>query len=116
MRRTILAAAFLAGAFGTATLAHHGLGGYDLARKFTIQAQVRQLKWQNPHVHIWLEYEKVIWTIVLPPISSMKWMKLTPESVKEGTKILVEGYPSRRVEHEMLAVRIRVGGHTYELH
>ena len=114
MRRIILTA-LLAGALGTAAFAHHGWGSYDSARKFTIQSTVKHLQWQNPHVHVQLEHENAIWTVVLAPISRMERRGLAPEMIREGTEMAAEGYPSTRVEHEMRAERIKVGGQTYEL-
>src|SRR5687768_2442905 len=115
MRTSILTATVLAGAFATAAMAHHGWGSYDAARKFTIQSMVRHLQWQNPHVHIQLEHENATWTIVLAPISRMERRGLAPDMGKESTEVAVEGYPSTRMEHEMRAERIKVGGTTYEL-
>lgn len=116
MRRTILTATLLAGALGSAAaFAHHGWGSYDSARKFTIQSMVKHLQWQNPHVHVHLDHENATWTVVLAPISRMERRGLTPEMIKEGSEVAAEGYPSTRVEHEMRAERIKIGGQTYEL-
>ena len=115
MRRTLFTGALLASALSTAALAHHGWGNYDAARKFTIQSMVKHLQWQNPHVHVQLEHENATWTIVLAPILRMERRGLAPDMIKEGTEVAVEGYPSTRVEHEMRAERIKVGGTTYEL-
>ena len=115
MRRTLLTAVLLAGVLGSAALAHHGWGSYDSARKFTIQSAVKHLQWQNPHVHIQLDYDNATWTIVLAPISRMERRGLAPEMIKEGTEVAAEGYPSRRVDHEMRAERISVGGKMFEL-
>jgi hypothetical protein len=95
--------------------AHHGWGSYDANRKFIIRSEVKHLLWQNPHVHIQLEHEKATWTIVLAPVSRMQLRGLSPELIKDGTAVAAEGYPSRRVEHEMRAERIRVKDKTYEL-
>ena len=115
MREFLLTATLLAGALGSAALAHHGWGSYDSARKFTIQSTVKHLQWQNPHVHVHLDHENATWTVVLAPISRMERRGLAPEMIKEGNAVAAEGYPSTRVEHEMRAERIKVGGQTYEL-
>jgi hypothetical protein len=95
--------------------AHHGWGSYDASRKFTIEGAVTHLQWQNPHVHIHLGYDKATWTIVLAPVSRMQLRGLSIELIKEGTLVAAEGYPSRRIEHEMRAERIKVDGKTYEM-
>jgi hypothetical protein len=111
----MMTAILLAAGLGSAAMAHHGWGSYDSARKFTIEAVVKHLQWQNPHVHIQLDFENATWTVVLAPISRMERRGLAPEMIKEGIKVVAEGYPSTRVQREMRAERIKVGGKTFEL-
>jgi len=40
---------------------------------------------------------------------------LTPEMLKPGVTVTLEGYPSTRVANEMRAERITAGGQTFEL-
>jgi hypothetical protein len=96
-------------------LAHHGWGSYDAGRKFTIASPVEHLEWQNPHVHLMVRYENKSWEAVLAPPSRMNARGLQPEMIGPGTSVVVEGYPSTRVETEMRAERITVAGKTYEL-
>jgi hypothetical protein len=95
--------------------AHHGWGSYDSSQKLIFEGSVKHLMWQNPHVHIQLEHENAGWTIVLAPVSRMQLRGLSAEMIKEGTEVAVQGYPSRRKEHELRAERLRVAGKTYEL-
>jgi Family of unknown function (DUF6152) len=98
-----------------AASAHHGWGSYDTAKKFTIEASVEMVAWQNPHAHVMLKYENATWEVTLAPISRMQRRGLSEEILKAGTVIKAEGYPSTRREHEMRAERINVDGKVYEM-
>jgi hypothetical protein len=98
-----------------ASLAHHGWGSYDAAKKFTIEAPVDSVRWENPHVHLMLQHDGAMWMIVLAPISRMQNRGLAPDILASGSQVAVEGYPSTRTANEMRAERITVGGKTFEL-
>jgi hypothetical protein len=108
---------FLSGALlsGGAALAHHGWGSYDAGRKLTLEGSVQAADWQNPHVMIVLAHENKTWDAVLAPPFRMSARGLEPDMIKPGTPVTVEGYPSTRVDTEMRAERIVVGGKTFEL-
>lgn len=112
--RLITALAFLIAATAAAS-AHHGWGSYDSAKKFTIEAPIEMIAWQNPHAHVMLKYQNATWEITLAPISRMQRRGLAEEMMRPGTVIKAEGYPSTRREHEMRAERITVGGKVYEM-
>jgi hypothetical protein len=103
------------GLTSAAALAHHGWGSYDAAKKFTIEAPIKMVAWQNPHAHMMLDYEGATWEVTLAPVSRMVRRGLTEEMLKPGTPVAAEGYPSTRNEHEMRAERITVAGQTYEM-
>jgi hypothetical protein len=115
MRRSIAIALAVLGFTSAAAFAHHGWGSYDAAKKFTIEAPVEMVSWQNPHAHVMLKYEGATWEVTLAPVSRMLRRGLTEEMLKAGTPISAEGYPSTRNEHEMRAERIIVAGKTYEM-
>jgi hypothetical protein len=113
-RPLVLAAAgslVLAGA----AFAHHGWGSYDAGKIFTIRSPVENLKWENPHVHIDVKHQGAVWEAVLAPPFRMDTRGLKPEMLKAGAMVIVEGYPSTKVEREMRAERINVGGKIFEL-
>jgi len=110
--------AFALAALGLATsgaLAHHGWGSYDAAKKFTIASPVERVAWQNPHVQIDVRYEGATWEAVLAPPFRMEARGLSPDLLKQGSGVEVEGYPSTHHPNEMRAERITVAGKTYEL-
>ena len=69
----------------------------------------RDVRWENPHVHLMLDHEGAEWMIVLAPISRMQNRGLAPEMLAPGAAVSVEGYPSTRTANEMRAERITVG-------
>jgi hypothetical protein len=103
------------GLAGGAAFAHHGWGSYDAAKKLTITSPVAHLMWQNPHVHIHVTHQGATWEAVLAPPFRMQARGLSPELIKSGTRVQVEGYPSTQTSREMRAERIIVAGKTYEL-
>jgi uncharacterized protein DUF6152 len=113
-RSTMLAGAALVLGTGAA-LAHHGWGSYDAARKLTIASAVGRLNWANPHVHIDLKHQNAMWEIVLAPPFRMEARGLSPDLLKAGAAVSVEGYPSTKTANELRAERITVAGKTYEL-
>jgi len=98
-----------------AAWAHHGWGSYDASKGFTISAPVEALTWADPHVHLTLNYEGVMWQATLAPVSRMQTRGLSQDMLKPSTPVVVEGYPSTRNAHEMRAERITVAGKTVEL-
>jgi hypothetical protein len=100
---------------GGIALAHHGWGSYDASRQISITSSVRQANWQNPHVTVAVMHQNKNWEAVLAPPFRMGARGLEPDMIKPGTQVTLEGYPSTRVESEMRAERIIVGGKTFEL-
>ena len=103
------------GLAGGAAFAHHGWGSYEAAKKFTIASSVEHLAWQNPHVHVHVAHQGATWEAVLAPPFRMEARGLSPNLIKVGTPVEVEGYPSTQNGREMRAERIVVSGKTYEL-
>lgn len=100
---------------GGGALAHHGWGSYDAKKVLKISSPVDKLDWTNPHVHINVTHEGGMWEAVLAPPFRMEARGLSPELIKTGTEVSVEGYPSTRTERELRVERIIVAGKTFEL-
>jgi hypothetical protein len=113
--RAIIASSVALALIGGGALAHHGWGSYDPSKKFTISSAIEKLDWTNPHVHIDVKHSGAAWGAVLAPPFRMEARGLSPELIKAGTQISVEGYPSTKTPNEMRAERIVVAGKTYEL-
>ena len=115
MHRQFTAALLFTLGATVAASAHHGWGSYDTEKKFTIEAPIDMIAWQNPHAHVMLKYENATWEVTLAPTSRMERRGLSEAILKTGTVIQAEGYPSTRREHEMRAERITVDGKVYEM-
>jgi hypothetical protein len=98
-----------------AAWAHHGWGSYDATKVFTISAPVESLAWADPHAHVMLKYQGATWEATLAPLFRMQSRGITQDMLKPGTPVVVEGYPSTRIAHEMRAERITVAGKAVEL-
>ena len=98
-----------------AAWAHHGWGSYDATKAFTISAPVELLVWADPHAHVMLKYQGATWEATLAPLFRMQSRGITQDMLKPGTPVVVEGYPSTRLAHEMRAERITVAGKAVEL-
>jgi hypothetical protein len=114
VRRTILIALAAVVSAGAA-YAHHGWGSYDATKAFKISAPVETLEWADPHAHVMLKYEGATWQATLAPLFRMEARGIKKDMLKAGTPVVVEGYPSTRIEHEMRAERITVAGKVVEL-
>ena len=112
-----LAGLCLSGALVTGGLAfaHHGWGSYDAGRLVSMTSAVQRIQWENPHVTVVVSHENKNWDAVLAPPFRMSARGLQPEMIKPGTSVTLEGYPSTRMDTEMRAERIIIGGKTYEL-
>ena len=115
MRKSIVISAAMLVLLSGGAAAHHGWSSYDSSRRMTIDGPVKHLHWENPHVHLRLDREGKEWEIVLAPITRMQLRGLSPDMLAHGTIVATEGYPSRRVDNEMRAERITVGGKVFEL-
>jgi hypothetical protein len=107
-----LSAALLTGGIA---LAHHGWGSYDAGNKISVTSAVQRAEWQNPHVTVVVTHENKSWDAVLAPPFRMSARGLQPDMIKPGSTVTLEGYPSTRVDNEMRAERIIVGGKAFEL-
>jgi len=112
--RVLVCVLATAASIGAAS-AHHGWGSYDADKPFTITAPVETLVWADPHTHVMVKYKGAVWEATLAPLFRMQARGLSEEMLKPGTPVVVVGYPSTRLEHEMRAERITVGGKTVEL-
>lgn len=96
-------------------LAHHGWSSYDDSKTIRLSAPVESLSYENPHGELRLQSEGKTWRVILAPPSRMMARGLSPEMLKPGTAVQVEGYPSKNHADEMRAERITVDGKRIEL-
>jgi hypothetical protein len=97
-----------------AAVAHHGWSGYqEEAQK--LSGVIEESSYVSPHGTIRLKADDKIWLVILAPPSRMTNRGLTPEMLKVGTSVAVEGYQHKTDSGEMRAERITVDGKTVEL-
>ncbi len=99
---------------GAAAIAHHGWTGYhEEAQK--LSGVIEDSSYASPHGSIRLKVADMSWLVILAPPSRMTNRGLTPEMLKVGGNVSVEGYQHKTDPGEMRAERITVDGKTVEL-
>jgi hypothetical protein len=98
----------------TAAVAHHGWAGYNEAAQ-KLSGVIEESSYVSPHGTIRLKVDDKIWLVILAPPSRMTNRGLTPEMIKVGSTVAVEGYQHKTDPGEMRAERIAVDGKTVEL-
>ena len=95
-------------------VAHHGWSSYETEIQ-KVSGKVEESSYVSPHGSIRLNADGKAWLVVLAPPSRMTNRGLTPEMLKVGTNVSVEGYQHKTDPGEMRAERITVDGKTVEL-
>lgn len=98
----------------TAATAHHGWTSYHTEVQ-ELTGVIEESSYASPHGSIRLKSGDKAWLVVLAPPSRMTNRGLTPEMLKVGTSVSVEGYQHKTAAGEMRAERITVDGKTVEL-
>ncbi|HWN77757.1 MAG TPA: DUF6152 family protein [Bradyrhizobium sp.] len=76
-----------------AAIAHHGWGGYDTSKSFTVTGEIRKSTYENPHCEIEMEVDRKHWRFVLAPPARMERRGITPDMIAPGKTCTVFGYP-----------------------
>lgn len=95
--------------------AHHGWSSYDSTKEFTLEAQLKSLRWANPHGGATLDWKGETWAVTLAPIARMESRGLKPEMLKPGTKVTLIGQPRADGTREMKIQQLILDGKTYNL-
>lgn len=99
---------------GTAR-AHHGWGGYDTGKAFTLTGPILRSAYENPHCEIFVQGEGKVWEFVLAPPQRMQSRGVKPEMVAAGKTCTVYGYPHTSKATEARIEYIVIDGKRYEL-
>lgn len=113
MIRLLLLLLTLAGA--PLALAHHGWSAYDSQQTLTMETEVRELRYRNPHAELTIEHQGREWRVVLAPLSRLESRGLPESDLQPGKTVTVVGYPRRDGTAELRAERVIVDGRTIEL-
>jgi Family of unknown function (DUF6152) len=98
----------------TGVAAHHGSADYDVGREVTITGTVKEFRWSNPHVWVYVTAQSSgsaqEWNGEGPPLqwaSSRGWSATT---LQRGQVVRLIMYPSRREPRAGLIKRIERDG------
>jgi len=108
-----IALSFVAGA---TALAHHGWSWTEDGF-FELTGIVEEVYVGNPHATLTVDVEGETWHVDLAPPSRTIRAGFTEDKAAAGDEVTAIGHRSRdAVERSMKAVRIIVGGHTYDVY
>lgn len=111
-----LSAAMLPGAtLARPALAHHGWGGYDTTRSFTVTGEIIESSYANPHCEITMQVEGKLWHFVLAPPSRMGRRGVTEEMIAPGKTCTVFGHPHTSKPDEARIEYMIIDGNRHEL-
>lgn len=98
-----------------AAFAHHGWGGYDTSKSFTVTGEILKSTYENPHCEIEMQVEDKLWHFVLAPPSRMGRRGVTPEMIAPGKTCTVFGYPHTTEPDEARIEYMIIDEQRYEL-
>ncbi len=100
MRQWRFAAAMVAMAVGLPVAAHHSFSMFDMKKEITLQGEVRDFQWTNPH--IWVQVlvkgpdgKVVEWSIEGNSPSTLSRQGWSKRSLKAGDQVTVVTHPLR---------------------
>lgn len=113
---TLLLAGALTVGSTLAALAHHGWS-WTADGFFELKGKIVAITYANPHPTIDVDAEGEVWRVDLATLSATAYAGFTETSAKVGDEITAIGNRSRaETEKHMKAVRIIVGGKTYDVY
>jgi hypothetical protein len=95
----VVAAALLA--WTAPALAHHSFAAeYDRERTITVNGTVERLEWTNPHARLYVngkdeKGKEQLWDFELGPPNGLMRNGWSRNSLKQGDKVVVEGFRSK---------------------
>jgi hypothetical protein len=101
-RKTAIALSLAATAYAGAALAHHSFAMFDPARVVTLQGRVKEFRWVNPHVSLFVDAtgpEGGLWSVELTSPGNLTRLGWSRQSLKAGDRIAVEVNPLRDGQH-----------------
>ena len=108
MKKTIFLLIFI---ISGPSLSHHNYAAnYDSSMIITLEGVVTNFDWKNPHIEIFIDVEEdretISWIIptAAPRIASRYGM--TSETISEGERIVITGWPSKDGSLKMRAIAL----------
>lgn len=83
--------------------AHHSFATFDMGKEIKLSGTVREFRWQNPHVWIYLTVKEGAndqeWEIEGGSLLGLKREGWTKDSYKPGDKVTISIHPTRDGSH-----------------
>jgi len=84
----------------SATFAHHGTAGYDMAKVVTLSGTVTKVDWTNPHIIVYVDAKDPAgslqhWSLELSAPLLMQRFGWTKNSMKAGDQLVAETHPAK---------------------
>lgn len=99
IRKTLFAATLGLAVPAGAAHAHHSFAMFDPAKVITLQGKVKEFRWVNPHVSLFVEVtgggKPGVWAVELTSPGNLTRLGWSRQSLKPGDKVAVEVNPLR---------------------
>lgn len=104
IRKTLIAAALGLITIAGAAQAHHSFAMFDPAKVVTLQGKVKEFRWVNPHVSLFVDVpgpggQAGVWSIELTSPGNLTRLGWTRQALKPGDRVSVEISPLRDGQH-----------------
>lgn len=114
--RRICLVLVLSGVGAVPALAHHGWS-WTVEELSELKGVIREVYVGNPHARLDVDVDGQIWRVELAPPRATEQAGFTEASAKPGDEVTAIGNRSLdKAERRMKAVRIIVGGRTYDVY
>jgi hypothetical protein len=104
MRRTLALALVPAVLLAGSASAHHSFAMFDPAKVITLQGRVREFRWVNPHVSLFVEVagpesQGGVWSVELTSPGNLTRLGWSRQALKPGDRVAVDINPLRDGQH-----------------
>jgi hypothetical protein len=107
MRRAALAVLAVIVVTGVSARAHHGYANFFLDQRLSIEGQIEELRYANPHIVMKIRTaDSAVYTATWRSASQVERAGVTRTTLKVGDHVIVTGAPPRDpASHELMPVR-----------
>jgi hypothetical protein len=84
--------------------AHHGYAAYDREHPVSIEGDVEQIVYGNPHTMLTVLVTDAEYTIEWGSMAQLRWWRVATGALKAGDHVIVTGKPSRDPAAHRLAL------------
>ncbi|HEX4546522.1 MAG TPA: DUF6152 family protein [Candidatus Acidoferrum sp.] len=92
---------------------HHGLAQFDMKHPVKMQGTVTDFQWINPHAYIYADLKDdngklANWKLELGSLGMLVRFKWSPDTVKRGDRVTVQGFRAKDGSPYMSLVQIEL--------